>query len=320
MRRRTAITAFTILSSATVLLAFAAPDHSRAAWAPLARPVGQLVPPPLLPLAVRPGNTDLARGADLPVHVTAPGREAVVVHWRMQGDVPREAIAAVHGDSAQLSIPRVDAATVYWVEAPDGATSPRYRVTPVDQLLLSELSVDVVYPAYVARPTDHFQGDIPPLEIPEGTQLVVRGRTTRLLSAASLRHAGGGVDAAFALREDGFEGTFAPVASGIYEWQLADAGGSGPAVAPPPIEIAVVADAPPQVDITFPASDTILGVTAGVVGLISATALVILSTTVTTLHAWIIFSASLLLLFQINAKWTVAVVVLAAGLYGFLFI
>jgi chromate transporter len=62
------------------------------------------------------------------------------------------------------------------------------------------------------------------------------------------------------------------------------------------------------------------GVTAGVVGLISATALVILSTTVTTLHTWIIFSASLLLLFQVNAKWTVAIVVLAAGLYGFLFI
>jgi len=62
------------------------------------------------------------------------------------------------------------------------------------------------------------------------------------------------------------------------------------------------------------------GVTAGVVGLISATALVILSSTVTSLHAWIIFSASLMLLFRSNAKWTVAVVVLVAGLYGFLFL
>lgn len=60
------------------------------------------------------------------------------------------------------------------------------------------------------------------------------------------------------------------------------------------------------------------GVTAGVVGLISATALLILSTTVVTIHAWIIFSASLLLLFRSNAKWTVALVVLAAGLYGLL--
>ena len=62
------------------------------------------------------------------------------------------------------------------------------------------------------------------------------------------------------------------------------------------------------------------GVTAGVVGLISATALGILSQTIIGLHAWIIFSISLLLLFRTNAKWTVALVVLAAGLYGFLFL
>ena len=62
------------------------------------------------------------------------------------------------------------------------------------------------------------------------------------------------------------------------------------------------------------------GVTAGVVGLISATALGILNQTITGLHAWIIFSISLLLLFRVNAKWTVAVVVIAAGLYGFLFL
>jgi len=61
------------------------------------------------------------------------------------------------------------------------------------------------------------------------------------------------------------------------------------------------------------------GVTAGVVGLISATALVILSSTLISLHAWIIFSAGLLLLFRSNAKWTIAAVVLGAGIYGLLF-
>ena len=62
------------------------------------------------------------------------------------------------------------------------------------------------------------------------------------------------------------------------------------------------------------------GVTAGVVGLISATALGILNTTVTSLDAWIIFSVALIALFRFKAKWTVAVVVLAAGLYGLLFL
>lgn len=62
------------------------------------------------------------------------------------------------------------------------------------------------------------------------------------------------------------------------------------------------------------------GVTAGVVGLISATALGILSQTVSGLHAWIIFGVALLALFRFKAKWTVAAVVLAAGLYGLLFL
>jgi len=62
------------------------------------------------------------------------------------------------------------------------------------------------------------------------------------------------------------------------------------------------------------------GVTAGVVGLISATALGILSQTIIGIHAWIIFSVGLIVLFQSKAKWTIAVVVLAAGLYGLLFL
>jgi chromate transporter len=62
------------------------------------------------------------------------------------------------------------------------------------------------------------------------------------------------------------------------------------------------------------------GVTAGVVGLISATALGILSETVIGIHAWIIFSASLIALFVSKSKWTVAAVVLAAGVYGVLFL
>ena len=62
------------------------------------------------------------------------------------------------------------------------------------------------------------------------------------------------------------------------------------------------------------------GVTAGVVGLISATALGILRETVVGPHAWIIFSLALIALFLSKSKWTVAAVVLAAGLYGLLFL
>ena len=62
------------------------------------------------------------------------------------------------------------------------------------------------------------------------------------------------------------------------------------------------------------------GVTAGVVGLISATAIGILGDTLTNIHAWIIFALALIALFVSKSKWIVAVVVLAAGVYGIIFL
>jgi len=62
------------------------------------------------------------------------------------------------------------------------------------------------------------------------------------------------------------------------------------------------------------------GVTAGVVGLISATALGILSETVIGIHAWIIFSIAVIALFVAKSKWIVAAIILAAGLYGVIFL
>jgi chromate transporter len=62
------------------------------------------------------------------------------------------------------------------------------------------------------------------------------------------------------------------------------------------------------------------GVTAGVVGLISATALGILNETVVGIHAWIIFSAAVIALFVSKSKWIVAAVVVAAGVYGIIFL
>jgi chromate transporter len=61
------------------------------------------------------------------------------------------------------------------------------------------------------------------------------------------------------------------------------------------------------------------GITAGVVGLISATALGILDATVVGEPAWLIFALGLLVLFRWKAKVAVAAVVLGAGVLGLLF-
>lgn len=60
------------------------------------------------------------------------------------------------------------------------------------------------------------------------------------------------------------------------------------------------------------------GVTAGVVGLITATAIEILNVTLHGQMAWVIFVLALLMLFRWKAKAAVAVVVISAGLVGLL--
>lgn len=62
------------------------------------------------------------------------------------------------------------------------------------------------------------------------------------------------------------------------------------------------------------------GITAGVVGLISATAIYIFLETINSIPALIIFSLALVVLFISKSKWTVAWVVLGAGLLGLLFL
>jgi chromate transporter len=62
------------------------------------------------------------------------------------------------------------------------------------------------------------------------------------------------------------------------------------------------------------------GVTAGVVGLIGVTALGILNETLLGMHAWVIFAVALIVLFRSKASWTIAAIVLCAGLYGLFFL
>src|SRR5690606_24776325 len=201
----------------------------QASWQPLLHPVAHLSPPPLPPLEVSPGDAEVLRGSDLSLIVRAPGREAVAIVWRAEGDILRRQTVQVLGDSAAGVIPRIDANTRYWIEAPDGARSETYNIRPLDPLLLSELTVEVTYPAYVGRTRERFDTEVPPLEVPEGTQLVVRGRATRPLDEAALLRAGGDNRVAFNVDGESFTGRWVPTASGVYEWRLT--GGDGTALA-----------------------------------------------------------------------------------------
>ncbi len=258
-RQRTrAVAGFAILVVAVTALGFATPTRSRAAWAPLLHPVRNLTPPSLPPLEVLPGNATVARGTSLDIRIRAPQREAVTLHWRVEGDIAREHTLPILRDTALHALSSIDGATEYWVEAPDGAQSAHFVIAPVDPLLLSSLTTEIIYPEYLRRTNDHYEGELPALELPQGTEIMLRGRATRPLAAGVLRPDSG---AAVSLRMDdaGFSTRWVPVMSGTYAWELRDASGKGLAVQPPPIGITIVRDEPPAVAITFPGVDTVFG-------------------------------------------------------------
>lgn len=238
-------------------LGFISPKRSTVAWTPLLHPVAQLSPPLLPPLTVAPGDAEISRGGSLDVSVTAPGRATLVLEWRIQGDVPRRAGLTVRGEKAAGQVPRVDAPARYWVTAPDGAVSDTFRITPVDPLLVSGLEIQLVYPSYLERPSERYEGEIPPLEIPEGTLLVIHGRATRPLGAARLAGPTPGAGVALQVAGAQFNTRWRPVGGGLYEWDLRGADGSQLAARPTPLDLTLVPDLAPQVEISFPGVDTL---------------------------------------------------------------
>ncbi|HEX6940120.1 MAG TPA: hypothetical protein VF158_11970 [Longimicrobiales bacterium] len=258
-RRQRTFLAFSGLASLTVLLGYVSPERSRAGWGALLHPVAHLSPPPLPALVVEPGDVELPRGAHLDVAIEAPGRTEVMLRWRAEGDVPRQRRLAVAEGRATSRIAGVDAEMVYWVVAPDGAASDTFRVTPLDPLLFSDLVVDVVYPAYLEREPERFEGEVPPLTVPAGTELRIRGRATRRLREASLLRDDGESRVPFEVTADRFAGRWTPRASGRYVWSLTDETGAVPLTAPAALELTVVPDRAPEVQITFPGPDTLLG-------------------------------------------------------------
>ena len=244
----------------TVVAGFAAPERARGAWAPLLSPVSHLNGPSLPPVTVSPGDAEVPRGDWLDVAVAAPYRTGVTVRWRATGDVPRQRDLAVREGAAGLRIGPVESPIRYWVEAPDGFRTDTFRITPVDPLLLSGLVVDVTYPPYTGREADHFEGDAPPLRLPAGSTLRIRGSATRPLEAAILRRTEGGEERAAAVAGSSFDMEWRPEAesSGTWEWRLLESGAREAVTGQGALDITVVPDAPPEVTITVPGADTLM--------------------------------------------------------------
>src|SRR5690606_26329708 len=86
-----------------------------------------------------------------------------------------------------------------------------------------------------------------------------RGRATRRLDDARLVADEGEAQVPLEVQADRFAGRWAPRESGRYLWALRGAEGEEPVATPGAFDISVVPDAAPEVEITFPGRDTLLG-------------------------------------------------------------
>ncbi len=267
-----------VLLPLVIVLTAVAPARSLMAWAGLARPFELMAGPTLPALVVTPGTVEVLRGSDVPMEVSAPGRMTVTVHWQAAGDVELEQMIDLDGDRGSFVLRRVTARTDYWVQAPDGAMSPRYELQPVDPLLVGDLIVRIAFPPHTGRPPEEYGVVVPPLQIPVGSVFSFDGQASRPLLSARLEYLDGAAgaeagaevgreeevgreaDAELSVNGRNFEGRWTPRVSGLYEWRFIGVDGEPAEILPPPLGLTMVPDSAPDISVLLPGRDTILPV------------------------------------------------------------
>lgn len=234
------------------------PERSRNAWVGLSSPFHWLAAPAFGPLTVFPGSIDIPRGAAVQIEVGAGGRAEVTLEWQSPGDVLRTVTAATADGVARFDFASVTVPVEYWASTPDGASSPRFTLTPVDPLFVADLSAELTFPPHTGRLPEEYQGEIPPLRLPVGTRVRLEGRASRPLLEAGLVHEDAELRVDLDVTGATFEGTWVPSRSGTYDWSLIDEDGARPDGPADPIDLTLVRDSAPSIAIAYPGRDTLL--------------------------------------------------------------
>jgi len=241
-----------------VTLTALAPTRTAQAWAGLSAPLTVWMGPDLPALGVEPGDVEVMRGTEVEIMIDAEGRRAVDLMWQAVGDIARTERLEVSDGRASYVLPAVTASTEYAVRGDAGRASPRYRITPVDPLFVSDLSIGLEFPPHTGLASEEYRGAAPNLRIPTGTRVTFEGRANRPLASVELADSAGVRATRLAVDGGDFDGTWTPTASGRYAWRFRDASGDEPEITPEPLALVLVADAAPFLEILAPGVDTVL--------------------------------------------------------------
>lgn len=227
------------------------------AWAGLASPLAYLSAVPRPPLSLAVATREPRRGSAVPVEIGAEGRDSVALRWQPQAELARTRWLPVESGRAAAAAVQVDVPTSVWAEAADGARTQPLQLVPVDPLLLSELLVELGFPAYTGRPSEFLTPPFTPVTVPVGTRVRVEGRANRALATAELVGAGATPDVRLRVDGERFAGSFGARA-GRWAWRIAAAEGEPLEFPPDTLALELVADSVPVVAIVYPGADTAL--------------------------------------------------------------
>ena len=257
-RARRGLNTLMALTLLLVILGVANPPRSSRALGSLSSPLKAMRDPVLAQIVVTPGSIEVLRGSNVQVTVQAPGRQSVTLGWQAAGDIPRSELLDLLKDHATYVFQGVGATIDYQVHAEDGGESEPYRITPIDPLFISELTVGVTYPPHTRLAPDEYRGDPPPLRLPVGSSLIFEGQASRTLSEADLTDSLGVTVAELTIDSESFGGIWRPRSSGLFDWSISDSQGNPPEIQPERIHLTLVPDSAPHITIPLPGQDTIL--------------------------------------------------------------
>jgi hypothetical protein len=252
--RRHAGQATGVATVAVAALVFVVPSYNDG-MAAILKPVSAWQGTLLPRLAFENLPPAVLRGETLRLRVVAPQRQTVTLAQRVPGEAWTTQTVAVDHRSGIAMLDVGPLRGDLTVVANDGRSASDTGVVRVtDRPFVGAVSMRATYPAYLGRPAEGLPvGD--PARVPQGTVIDVAGRASTALRDVRL----GSVNDTIALRvnDRAFAGRFEPKRSGKYAWLAA--GSAGPiADLPLPLELEVVPDSAPHVELVSPATDTIV--------------------------------------------------------------
>ena len=227
--------------------AAAAPDG----WAALLHPVRAWNGTLLDGVSLEAVPTAVLRGERVSFSVRAPGRQTVELVQRRTGGAWLRSRHGVRNGVAAVRLDPLDANVVLY--ATDGrATSDTATIGVVERPFIGGVTVRASFPAYLERRDEVIPlGE--PARVPRGTVLQLDGQSSTELREVRLSREGEAVRLAVSGRH--FSGRLVASTSARYAWSAI--GAAGPiADVPSAIELDVLPDSAPRVEILAPGRDT----------------------------------------------------------------